>query len=114
MTGRDTGIFRLDRERCAAAAGGAGVGIVDPEGRGQQILGIVDLRAAEQFQRHVVNHEFDAMEFEDPIVLCGFTVQTEAIGKARATAARDTETQHQAVITIFGDKALNFAGRPFR
>jgi hypothetical protein len=77
----------LEGKRGPAAAGGTGVGIADPEGGRHQIIDIINFRTTQQIQRHLVDHQFNAMKFKDLVIRCAFAIQAETIGKARASAS---------------------------
>src|SRR5262245_6397365 len=76
-----------DREGAAAAAGGLGVGVLHLERGAHQILDKIDLRARQQIERGVVDHDLDPIALEQVIIGLDGVVECESILEARAAAA---------------------------
>src|SRR5688572_32992929 len=99
------GFALADREGTAAAAGGLGVWIADLERGADQVLDEIDLRARQQVERGLVDHQLHAVAGEYVVVNLGVVVEREAVLEARAPAARDAEAQHQAGVAFSRDQA---------
>src|SRR5580704_16796688 len=92
---------RLYRERRAAAAGRLHVRIVELEAGALQALDVVDLRAREIHQAHLVDDALDACGHDLAIDLGGL-VEVEVVREAGAAAADHAETERHAALDPFG------------
>src|SRR3546814_6308811 len=82
-------------ERGAAAAGGLGVRVADHELRAAEVLGVVDLRAAEVLQRQRIAQQGDAIALDRQVVLGLGLVEGEAVLEAGTATAGDVHPQLQ-------------------
>src|SRR5690606_5564781 len=104
----------LDGEGLAAPAGGAGVRVVDHEARALEALLVIHFGAGEILETHRIDHQADALAFDDGIVVGDFFIEREAVLKAGAAATGHEHPEHQARIAFFLDQALHLLRRPLR
>ena len=84
----------LDAERTAAAAGALDVRVVKLEARTFDCFDIVNLHAVEIHFAHLIDENFQAIEFIDVVaVLIDLVLESHVIAETRATAAHDRDAQ---------------------
>ncbi|GEC15292.1 hypothetical protein NWI01_11840 [Nitrobacter winogradskyi] len=94
---------KLYRKAGAAAAGGGGVRIDDPERCSDQIVNEIDFGAAQERDGGWIDehHRGIARDYQIIVGLGAFDV--EFVLKARAASAFDADTQHRAIALGFQD-----------
>lgn len=85
--------YFLDAERCAAAAGAIGVGVVECEALAVEAAFVVEAHADDVEVAFFVDDDFDAFVFDDFIVGCDVGVEIEFVGHAGAAAGDDLHAQ---------------------
>src|SRR5580698_796052 len=90
--------YRSDGETCSTAAGRAGVGIVDLEGRADQVVDIVEFGALQKIQRHRINQYYSAVAFDHEIVVVALVIQRKIILESRAAAPGHLQPQHHGCL----------------
>src|SRR5437764_10892136 len=83
-----------DREAGAAAAGGAGVGIVDLEGGADQVVHEIELCAFEKVERHGIDKHRCAIALDDEIFVKTGVVEGGIVLKPLTPAARNPHPLH--------------------
>lgn len=84
------------RKRCPAAAGTAGVGVLDGEARADQLFGEIDHRVSQERQGDLVDHHLRALWPVDHQIAVGRVVQRDVVLKAGTAAALDRDAQRLA------------------
>ena len=105
----------LQREACAATARRRRIRIADLEGRADQVVDKVDLRAAEKANRDWIDDDSRTDAFEHNVV-GGFAVacdKIEFVLEARTAAALNADAQHR-VVGIFRQDLVDPLGGAFR
>lgn len=95
---------RLDRKGGSAAAGGSRVRINDLEGCTDQIFHEIDLRAAQEFKRSIINDHGNAITLEALIIGIHGVVERETILKAGATTTGHRDPHHQLGLILLFDQ----------
>ena len=89
-----------DRERGAAAAGGAGVGVRDLEVGAGQVVDEIDLRAQHVHQRHAVDDDRGPVALDHHVAVLGAFVERELVLEPGAAAAGDADPQSRLLATL--------------
>src|SRR5688572_12764725 len=111
VTGRGEAMPWLYREARAAAAGALHVRVVELEARALQPLDVVDHRAREVHQAHLVDDDVDAVDREPAIDLGGL-VEVEVVREPGAAAADDAQPQrHVGLDRLGGADLVDLRGR---
>src|SRR6185312_969588 len=99
-----------DREAGAAAAGGDGVRVPDLEALADQVVDIIDLGAAHEFEAERVDEDGGAVLGEDQVVVGrGFVHDLVFVLEAGAAAARHDDAEHRAG-RLFGQHTADLFG----
>ncbi len=92
-----------------ATAGRGGIGVVDLEGRSDQLVGEVDLGTAQEFQAHLVDHHAGTIALDENVIGVQTLGKIELVGEA-GTAAAFHRNAKQARPGLFFQNRLNALG----
>ena len=90
----------LHRETIAAAAGAAGVRVVEVEAFAVQSVGEVEFGACQVEEAFHVHYYFDALVFKLLVHWLYFIIEVEVVGEAGATAPGYRSAQTEVVVQI--------------
>ena len=101
---RGIGRRRLHREAGTAAAGGAGIGVLDHELGALQVFLVVDFCAQQVLVAHGVDQQRHAILGHGGVVFVGDFIEGETVLETRAATALHKDTQLQVGIAFFGNQ----------